>query len=105
MDPAEQLARIYQAGFEIQKLERFPRGVSVLRGECIAILEPRPEGLTLVGSAGWRLGDAIGVLVERNGRQIFQAKDQTVEATRERLRALRQFENDLRQLLSRESAQ
>ena len=103
MDPAEQLARLYQAGFEIQKLERFPRGVCVLRGECVAVLEPRPEGLTLIGSAGWRIGEGIGVLVEKDGRQVFQSKDQIIEATAERLRALRQFEADLRRLLSPES--
>ena len=105
MDPAEQLARLYQAGFEIQKLERFPRGVCVLRGECVAVLEPRPEGLTLIGSAGWRIGEGIGVLVEKDGRQVFQSKDQLIEATAERLRALRQFEADLRRLLSPESTQ
>ena len=105
MDPAEQLARLYQAGFEIQKLERFPRGVCVLRGECVAVLEPRPEGLTLIGSAGWRVGEGIGVLVEKDGRQVFQSKDQIIEATAERLRALRQFEADLRRLLSPESTQ
>ena len=105
MDPAEQLARLYQAGFEIQKLERFPRGVCVLRDKCIAVLEPRPEGLTLIGSAGWRVGEGIGVLVEKDGRQVFQSKDQIIEATAERLRALRQFEADLRRLLSPESTQ
>ena len=105
MDPAEQLARIYQAGFEIQKYERFPRAVCLLRGDCIAVLEPRPEGLALIGSAGWRMGDAIGVLVERDSRQVFQAKNQLVEATPERLRALRQFESDLQRLLSLESLQ
>ena len=103
MDPAEQLARLYQAGFEIQKLQRFPRGVCVLRGECVAVLEPRPEGLTLIGSAGWRIGEGIGVLVEKEGRQVFQSKDQIIEATAERLRAFRQFEADLRRLLSPES--
>ena len=105
MDPAEQLARLYQAGFEIQKLERFPRGVCVLRGECVAVLEPRPEGLALIGSAGWRIGEGIGVLVEKDGRQVFQSKDQIIEATAERLSALRQFEADLRRLLSPESTQ
>ena len=105
MDPAEQLARLYQAGFEIQKLERFPRGVCVLRGECVAVLEPRPEGLTLIGSAGWRIGEGIGVLLEKDGRQVFQSKGQIIEATAERLRALRQFEADLRRLLSPESTQ
>ena len=105
MDPAEQLARLYQAGLEIKKLERFPRGVCVLRGECVAVLEPRPEGLTLIGSAGWRIGEGIGVLVEKDGRQVFQSKDQIIEATAERLRALRQFKADLRRLLSPESTQ
>jgi hypothetical protein len=41
----------------------------------------------------------IGVLVERDGQQVFQAKDEIVEATPERLEALRRFREDLKELL------
>lgn len=98
-DPAQQLARLYQAGFEIQKLERYPRAVAILREDCIALAEPQAAGLTLIGKPGWRLGEAIGVLVERQGTLLFQAKEQTLEATAARLEQLRAFERDLAELL------
>jgi hypothetical protein len=41
----------------------------------------------------------MGVLVERDGRQVFQAKDELVEATPERLEALRRFREELAELL------
>ena len=98
-DPAQQLARIYQAGFEIQKLERFPRAVAIIREDCIALAEPLPTGLALIGKPGWRIGEAIAVLVERQGMSLFQTKDQSVEATPARLEKLRTFERDLSELL------
>ena len=99
-DPAEQLQRIYQAGFEVQQLERYPRAVGVVRGNCIALLESAPGGLRLVATPGWRMGDVIGVLVERDGRQVFQNKSNLVEATPERLSELARFRRELEQLLT-----
>ena len=104
-DPAEQLQRIYLAGFEVQTFERYPRAVGIIRDNLIALLETSSSGLRLIGEPGWRMGEAIGVLVERDGRQVFQAKEQVVEATPDRLRSLRQFESDLQRLLSPESPQ
>jgi hypothetical protein len=45
------------------------------------------------------MGEAIGVLVEKQGRQVFQNKQEFVEATPERLEALRRFRQDLKTLL------
>jgi hypothetical protein len=98
-DPAEQLQRIYLAGFEFQTFDRFPKCVGVVRDRCIALLVPSPEGLDMLGIPGWRMGDAIGVLVEMGGRQVFQAKQEIVEATPERLEALSRFRADLQSLL------
>jgi hypothetical protein len=100
MDPAEQLQRIYLAGFELQTFDRFPKAVGVIRGECIALLEATPAGLTMIGTPGWRMGEVMGVLVEEGGRQAFRAKAETLEATPERLDALRQFRADLEELLA-----
>jgi hypothetical protein len=99
-DPVEQLARIYQAGFEIEQFERLPRALGLVRNECILLVEPSPEGLRPLGTAGWHIGEILGVLTEYQGRQVFQAKDQIVEATPERLQRLRAFEADVKQLLS-----
>ena len=66
-DPAEQLQRIYLAGFELQTFDRFPKCVGVVRDGCIALLVPSVDGLQMLGTPGWRLGEAIGVLT-REGR-------------------------------------
>ena len=99
-DPAEQLQRIYLAGFELQTFERYPNTVGVLRDGCIALLRSTPVGLQMIGLPGWRMGDVLGVLVEKGGRQVFQAKTETIEATPERLQALQRFRVDLEQLLT-----
>ena len=99
-DPAEQLQRIYLAGFEIETFARFPKCIGVVRDHCVALLVPGVGGLEILGSPGWRMGEAIGVLVEKAGRRVFQAKQETVEATPERLENLRRFRTDLAELLS-----
>jgi len=98
-DPAEQLQRLYMAGFELQTFERFPKCVGVVRGECIALLVPGVGGMQVLGTPGWRLGEVIGVLTEESGRQVFRAKNEVVEATPERLEALSSFRSDLRNIL------
>ena len=98
-DPAEQLQQIYLAGFELKVFDRFPKCVGVLRDGCIALLVPGTDGLQMLGKPGWQMGEAIGVLVEAGGRLIFQAKQEMVEATPERLEALRRFREDISELL------
>jgi len=100
LDPAEQLQRIYLAGFELQTFDRFPQCIGVVRDGCVALIVPGVEGLQMLGTPGWRMGEAIGVLVEKDGRQVFQYKHEIVEATPERLELLRQFREDLKQLLA-----
>ncbi|HWZ81623.1 MAG TPA: hypothetical protein VNW47_03310 [Terriglobales bacterium] len=101
MDSAEQLQRIYVAGFELQTFDRFPKCIGVIRDNCVALLVPGVAGLQILGTPGWRMGEVIGVLTEREGRQVFQAKQEIVEATPERLETLNRFRNDLRTLLGR----
>lgn len=99
MDPAHQLQQIYLAGFELQTFDRFPKCIGVIRDNCIALLVPGVDGLQILGTPGWRMGEVLGVLVERDGRQVFQAKDEMVEATPERLEAVGHFRADLERLL------
>lgn len=100
MDPAEQLQRIYLAGFELETFDRFPKCIGVVRDGCVALLVPGVDGLQILGTPGWRMGEAIGVLVEKGERQVFQHKHQIVEATPERLEALRGFKDHLKSLLA-----
>jgi hypothetical protein len=98
-DPAAQLQQIYVAGFELKVFDRFPKCVGVVRDNCIALLVPTPDGMQMLGTPGWQMGEAMGVLVESEGRHVFQAKQEVIEATPERLEALRRFREDLQQLL------
>jgi hypothetical protein len=98
-DPAEQLQRLYLAGFEIQSFDRYPNAVGVVRDGCIALLQATPTGLTMVGAPGWRMGEVMGVLVEEAGQKVFRAKAETVEATPERLEALSRFQAELKDFL------
>jgi len=100
MDPAEQLQRLYLAGFELQTFERFPNSVGVIRGECIVLMMPTPDGMQMIGTPGWRVGEVIGVLTEVGGRKVFQNKDQVVEATPERIEELERFRADVKAALA-----
>jgi len=100
MDPAEQLQRLYLAGFEFQTFERFPKSVGVIRNECIVLMLPTPQGLQMIGTPGWRVGEVMGVLVEKDGRKVFQNKEQMVEATEERLAELERFRQDVKAALT-----
>src|SRR5438552_3212302 len=99
MDSAEQLQRIYIAGFELQTFDRYPKCIGVIRDNCVALLVPGVGGLQVLGRPGWRMGEVMGVLTEREGRQVFQAKTEIVEATAERREALQRFREDLMKLL------
>jgi hypothetical protein len=99
MDSAEQLQRIYLAGFELQTFDRYPKCIGVVRDNCVALLVPGVDGLQVLGTPGWRMGEVMGVLTEREGRQVFQAKSEIVEATAEKLEALQRFREDLMKLL------
>jgi hypothetical protein len=103
MDPAEQLQRLYLAGFNLETFERYPNAVGVVRDGAIALLAVTPAGLSVIGTPGWRMGEVMGVLVERDGRPVFQAKGETLEGTPERLEALRRFAHDLKDLLAPKS--
>jgi hypothetical protein len=100
-DSAAQLQRIYLAGFELQTFERFPKCIGVMRDDCVALLVPGIDGLQILGTPGWRMGEVLGVLTENGGRKVFQAKSEIVEATPERLLALQKFRQELDELLQR----
>ena len=99
MLPEEQLHRLYLAGFELQTFDRFPKAVGVLRDNCIAFLVPGSEGLQILGNVGWRMGESLGPLVERDGRKVFVHKQEVIEATPERIATLQRFRAALKAVL------
>jgi hypothetical protein len=103
MNPEEQLQRLYLAGFELQRFDRFPKAVGVLRDNCIALLVPGPDGLQILGNVGWRMGESLGPLVERAGRKVFVHKQEQIEATPEKIATLERFRADIKAILRGES--
>jgi hypothetical protein len=100
MDSAEQLQRIYAAGFDLQTFDRFPQAIGVIKDGYIAFLIPGgPEGLQILGNVGRRMGESLGPLVERGGRQVFVHKEEVIEATPDMIAALVQFKAELKSLL------
>jgi len=99
MDSAEQLQRLYLAGFELQTFDRYPKCVGVIRDNCIALLVPGVDGLQVLGTPGWRMGEVMGVLTEVQGQKVFQAKSEMVEATDEKIGILNRFRADLTAIL------
>jgi len=99
MLPEEQLQRLYLAGFDLQTFERFPKAIGILRDNCLAFLVPGPDGLQILGNVGWRMGESLGPLVEREGRKVFVHKQELIEATPERIATLERFRSDLKSTL------
>jgi|ERR1700682_212929 len=104
-DAAEQLQKLYIGGFELQTFDRFPGAIGVLRDNCLAFLVPGPDGLQILGNAGWRMGESYGPLVERAGRKVFVYKQEVLEATPERIAILERFKSDLKAILRGEAHQ
>ena len=100
-DSAQQLQQLYVAGFDLQTFERFPKAIGVLRDGCIAFLVPGPDGLQILGNIGWRMGESLGPLVEREGRRVFVHKGEELDATEERIETLKRFESDLKSALGK----
>ncbi len=100
-DSAEQLQRLYLSGFELQTFERFPKCIGVMRDNCVALLVPGVDGMQILGTPGWRMGEVMGVFTEIEGRKVFQAKSEVVEATTERMALLQKFRDDLAELLGK----
>ena len=98
-DSAEQLQALYVSGFELQTFERFPKCIGVIRDNCVVLLVPGVDGLQVLGTPGWRMGEVMGVLTEVEGRKVFQAKGEIVEATAERIEALERFRKDIGAIL------
>jgi hypothetical protein len=95
----DQLQRLSDAGFAPEQFDRYPNAIGIVRDECIALFQVTPDGLRMIGTPGWRMGEVMGVLVEREGRQVFQAKSELLDATPDRLEVLRRFHEDLQRSL------
>jgi hypothetical protein len=60
--------------------------------------------LQILGNVGWRMGESLGPLVERDGGRVFVHKQEVLEATPERVATLERFRSDLKATLRGEES-
>jgi hypothetical protein len=93
------LERFLRAGFAFVTMERYARYLGVEKNGFIALLDPSGGKLTVFSQVGYRLGEGVAMLVEREAGKAFVWKDQSVAATPELLAAYEKFKEELEKLL------
>ncbi len=94
------LERLLRAGFRFVTIPHVERYLSVEKDGFVAVLEPAAGAFAIFGQIGYRMGEGMGVLVERQGRKMFVWHQQSVPATAELLAGYNLFRTELRTLLS-----
>lgn len=89
------LEKLLASGFQFATFEKYPRYLGVEREGFVALLEPAGGRLVQFGTAGYRFGGEIGVLLQRYDRYVFVCHQQEVEATGQMLQLYNQFKVDL----------
>jgi hypothetical protein len=94
------LQNMLKAGFEFVTLEHVARYLPVQKNGFITLLDPSGGKLAIYGQPGYRIGEGVGMLVEKREGRAFVWKNQAVPATQELLAAYERFKSDLEALLS-----
>jgi hypothetical protein len=97
------LQKLLQAGFQFTAIEHVTRQVAVEKNGFIALLDPAEGKLKLFGQIGYRIGEGIGMLVERGGKPAFVWKKQEVEATPGLLATYQRVRAELTEILNPKS--
>lgn len=94
------LQKLLGAGFEFVQLEHVVRYLPVQKDGFLVLIDPSGGKLEMFGQAGYRIGEGVGVLVEKDEGKAFVWKGQSVPATPALLEAFEAFKNELNNLLS-----
>lgn len=102
LDPAQvaRLERLLNAGYQFTAFEQFARYPGVEKAGFVALLDLSGDRVRQFGSVGLRLGNGIGVLIERAGGRAFVWKNESREATPELLESYESVKAELVRLLS-----
>lgn len=93
------LQDLLKAGFEFVTLEHVVRYIPVQKNGFVAVLDPSGGKLEIFGQAGCRIGEGVGMLVERREGKVFVWKNQTVRATPDMLAHFERFKLELAMVL------
>lgn len=98
----ERLNQVRNQGFTVASLPG--GGVRVSRGSCAVDLANRDGAVHITDRAGIVVGNEIGLLVDGGYQKFFRTKSgKTKPALAEELKALHDFEEDLKEALGQES--
>src|SRR5271168_3711382 len=90
------LQRVHIAGFEIVAFPMYANYVGTRKGNCAALLAPSATGgFDIFGTPAYLMGSNFGVRIQRNGREFFVWKKESLEVTPERLAELEAFAAEL----------
>jgi hypothetical protein len=98
-DQIERLEKLLHSGFRPVTLDRYERLLGVERDGFIVLLDLSEGNVRAFSQPGYRIGDGIGVLVERDGGQAFVWHDQSVSATVEMLETYQSFRAEVESAL------
>ena len=98
----ERMENLRKAGFTVTALAG--GGVRVSRGDCAIDLKEDSGTVCSAGRAGMRMGDEIGALVDGGFQKFFRTPSgKHRPALADDLKALHEFEEDLKEGLGQES--
>jgi hypothetical protein len=98
----ERLNQLKSQGFTVT--QRTGGSVRVSRASCAVDLENRQDAVHIADRAGIAMGDEIGLLVDGGFQKFFRTKSgKTKPALASELKALHDFEEDLKEGLGQES--
>jgi hypothetical protein len=94
------LQRVHTAGFEIVAFPMYANYVGTRKGNCAALLAPAAGGgFDIFGKPTYLIGGNFSVRVQREGREYFVWKKESLEVTPERRTELDTFAAELSQAL------
>jgi hypothetical protein len=79
------LENLLRAGFKFVTIERVERYLGVEKEGFVALLDIAEGRLSIYGQVGYRMGEGIGMLIERPDGKAFVWKKESVQATSEML--------------------
>jgi hypothetical protein len=94
------LQRLHTAGFEIVAFPMYANYIGTRKGNCAALLAPAAVGgFDIFGTPAYLIGGNFSARVQRNGREFFVWKKESLERTPARLAELDAFAAELSQAL------
>ncbi len=97
------LEKLLRAGFKFLTLERMEKYLAVEKDSFMALLDPGEGKIRMFGQAGYRMGEGIGMLVEREGGKAFVWHGESVAASPKLLAAYHRFKTELKELVKGEA--